>query len=874
MPSTSAKIFVAQSFIQALDPVVTSVTPAHDALGIGTASTITLAFSRSMDTASVQSAFSTSPVTTGTFAWSTTALPNDTMTFTPAAPGLAANTLYTVTIASTAADPVGKAFFAPFQSRFTTGSNAVQTARPAATTNAATNLAQTAATLNATVNPNGGATAVQFQYGRTSSYGSSTSTQNIGSGTNAIAVNASITGLTRGRTYHFRVSSTNSVGTTLGADQTFVTPNSSLVPTATTNAATSVTVNSATLNGTVNPAGQTTTVQFSYGVAPNALTSSTSVQSIGSGTSNVAVNTPLAGLSPSTTYYFMVNAVTGVDPNTTVTTGSILTFTTAPATPSVTTSAATGVATTSATLNGTVNPNGSSTSANFEYGLTTAYGSSSPAQDAGAGTSAVALNTALTGLLPGTIYHYRLDATNPNGSVLGADQTFTTLFPPPDAATTSASAVALNAGTMNGIVDPNGASSSTWFEYGLTTSYGSTTRQFGSDNAETYSGFGYATNNNGGSGFGPITFLEGTGGGLYLSNSSAGNRQIDGSNSFGLYAGSGGQAACRALLNPRAVGTLTLSVRFDLSNAAAFSGFSIKSAQGTSFAANELLSFGLNPSTGNTALFVAGSVNQTIPLGSEIRGAVVDLKLDYDCALGTYTLGAKFRASPTYVTVSGNLKATGLNAAFVGFANFNNNGTNQNLIFDTLSWAAANSVGAGNSSIPVSFALNNLTAHTIYHYRAVALNASGTTYGADMTFVTRTPFEQWRQTNFGTIDPNDPVAGNSADPDHDGISNLLEYAFGMNPNVADPSLAPAIGHATVNGTQYLTITFRQLHSPNGIIYNVQESPDLAAWSSVDPNANLVSTPIDQLDGTDLYTIHGNIPLTNPSGFLRLQIIIP
>ena len=414
MPSTSAKIFVAQSFIQALDPVVTSVTPAHDALGIGTASSIALVFSRSMDTASAQSAFSTSPATTGTFVWSTTASPNDTMTFTPAAPGLAANTLYTVTVASNAADPAGKVFFAPFQSRFTTGSNVVQTARPAATTNAATNLAQTTATLNATVNPNGGATTVQFQYGRTSSYGSTTSIQNIGSGTNAVAVSASITGLTRGRTYHFRVSSTNSVGTTLGADQTFVTPNSSLVPVATTNAATSVTVNSAILNGTVNPAGQTTTVQFNYGVQPNALTTSTSVQSIGSGTSNVAVNSSLTGLSPSTTYYFMVNSDTGVDPNTTTTTGSILTFTTAPVTPSVTTSAATGVAITSATLNGTVNPNGSSTSGNFEYGLTTSYGSSSPAQDAGAGTErrspstprspvfypAPFITTALTRLIP------------------------------------------------------------------------------------------------------------------------------------------------------------------------------------------------------------------------------------------------------------------------------------------------------------------------------------------------------------------------------------------------------------------------------------------------------------------------------------------
>ena len=240
-----AKIFVAQSLIQALDPAVTSVTPGHDAVGIGTASSLALVFSKSVDTASVQSAFSTSPATTGTFAWSTTVLPNDTMTFTPAS-GLAANTLFTVTIAGTAADAGGKAFFAPFQSRFTTGSNAVQTTRPAATTNAATNLAQTAATLNASVNPNGATTTVEFQYGRTSSYGSTTSTQNIGSGSNPVAVSASISGLTRGRTYHFRVSATNSAGTTLGADQTFVTPNTSQVPSAATNAATIVTVNSAT----------------------------------------------------------------------------------------------------------------------------------------------------------------------------------------------------------------------------------------------------------------------------------------------------------------------------------------------------------------------------------------------------------------------------------------------------------------------------------------------------------------------------------------------------------------------------------------------------------------------------------------------------
>ncbi|MCF7674943.1 MAG: hypothetical protein K9M97_06335, partial [Akkermansiaceae bacterium] len=43
--------------------------------------------------------------------------------------------------------------------------------------------------------------------------------------------------------------------------------------------------------------------------------------------------------------------------------------------PAVTTGSATGVTTTTATLNGTVNPNGTATSAQFEYGLTNAYGS-------------------------------------------------------------------------------------------------------------------------------------------------------------------------------------------------------------------------------------------------------------------------------------------------------------------------------------------------------------------------------------------------------------------------------------------------------------------------------------------------------------------
>jgi hypothetical protein len=82
---------------------------------------------------------------------------------------------------------------------------------------------------------------------------------------------------------------------------------------------------------------------------------------------------------------------------------------------------------TTATLNGTANPNGLETLANFEYGLTDAYGSTTPVQDLGSGTSDVAIpGGTVTGLLCNTLYHFRATATSSAGTSDGADVTFTT----------------------------------------------------------------------------------------------------------------------------------------------------------------------------------------------------------------------------------------------------------------------------------------------------------------------------------------------------------------------------------------------------------------------------------------------------------------
>jgi hypothetical protein len=98
--------------------------------------------------------------------------------------------------------------------------------------------------------------------------------------------------------------------------------------------------------------------------------------------------------------------------------------------PFVQTLAASGVTQTAATLNGTVNPDNLATTYHFEYGLTTAYGSSTPTQSAGSDFAGHSESAAISGLSPGTTYHYRIVATNAIGTSDGADMTFKTASPP------------------------------------------------------------------------------------------------------------------------------------------------------------------------------------------------------------------------------------------------------------------------------------------------------------------------------------------------------------------------------------------------------------------------------------------------------------
>lgn len=96
------------------------------------------------------------------------------------------------------------------------------------------------------------------------------------------------------------------------------------------------------------------------------------------------------------------------------------------AAPGATTTAASDIASTTATVNGTVSANNTDTSYYFQYGTTTAYGSQTPTQGPVKGNADRRVSADLTGLAPATTYNYRIVATNADGTVNGANMTFTT----------------------------------------------------------------------------------------------------------------------------------------------------------------------------------------------------------------------------------------------------------------------------------------------------------------------------------------------------------------------------------------------------------------------------------------------------------------
>ena len=340
-------------------------------------------------------------------------------------------------------------------------------------TKAATDLAPRSAKFNASFTGNGDATEYFFEYGPTKVYGSKTSTAGAGSPTGATDISSQVGSLEPEKTYHYRVVAVNSTDTSLGEDQTFVTPPA--VTGVTTKAANPISQSLVTLRGEFVGIGTDTHYYFEYGPTTSYGMFSDAPPGRDAGSTNgpTPVASDITTFEGYSTYHYRLVAIN--DLGTTV--GPDLTFETLGAPlPVVSGTAATNVTATTARLSAEIDPSRWSTTYLFEWGPTTSYGSSTELGNVipGLGNEAQPVSAEISGLTPGTVYHYRAVAINLTGTTDGPDMTFATQGPP-TVVSGSASAVGVSTAHLGALVSSNASAGSVHFEYGTSTSYGGAT---------------------------------------------------------------------------------------------------------------------------------------------------------------------------------------------------------------------------------------------------------------------------------------------------------------------------------------------------------------------------------------------------------------
>jgi hypothetical protein len=224
------------------------------------------------------------------------------------------------------------------------------------------------------------------------------------------------------------------------------------------------------------------------------------------------------------------------------------------------------------------------------------------------------------------------------------------------------------------------------------------------------------------------------------------------------------------------------------------------------------------PNPGRFAIVCPGGTNaMAVTLNYTVGGTAV-AGTDYTALPGSVTLPAGVLATNIYISPLGGSLAT-------------------NQVTVTLSLAAS-----------TNYVLTNL--------------ASATVVIADW------PLNVWRRASFSTAALADTnVSGDGADPDHDGLPNLLEYALGLSPTTADAT--PFVCTVT-NGV--FRLTYPQSLAATDVTLAVEWSPDLQTWQA---GSGYVQTASVVYQATNrLVTVQAGSAATNGTGFFRFHVTQP
>ncbi len=147
--------------------------------------------------------------------------------------------------------------------------------------------------------------------------------------------------------------------------------------------------------------------------------------------------------------------------------------------------------------------------------------------------------------------------------------------------------------------------------------------------------------------------------------------------------------------------------------------------------------------------------------------------------------------------------------------------------------------------------------------RLAAVHAGGEAVG------TEGRFPSWLAENFTSAElANGQISGPAADPDGDGVPNLLEYAFGGDPKAPGTAPLPTLSTTESGGQKFLQISFARVGEANDIEYHVQASEDLANWETI---WNSAGQPMAPGDGVMTQTVTDDVA-ADGSRFLRVAVV--
>jgi hypothetical protein len=138
------------------------------------------------------------------------------------------------------------------------------------------------------------------------------------------------------------------------------------------------------------------------------------------------------------------------------------------------------------------------------------------------------------------------------------------------------------------------------------------------------------------------------------------------------------------------------------------------------------------------------------------------------------------------------------------------------------------------------------------------------------------PWDDWRFNRFTAVElADDAISGEAADPDGDGLPNLLEYAFHFDPKLADESrgFTGALEPHPSTSADHLVLTFNRRLAPTDLIYRVEVSSDLLMWLSGPAVTEEILPPVANPDGV---TETARVRLLEPASvgnprFARLRV---